>query len=229
MPQSRARTAICSAPLEWPSRPGLPTRNLSAPPEPAAGRLDRRADLGEIARGRGRGLADAGRRAVLAEHLAQRRAPFAGGDAGLGGGDRGRHDVVARPRAAACSVGEGAPRRRPRRGPRARPSGARSARPRRAGSTTMMAPSPAVSGEGSVSVKRLTPTTVCLAGLDAGRAARRCSRPARPSCSRWRRPRRPSRRSARARPGRRPSARRPCASTTGVPSKMSSYSSRSVS
>src|SRR5215217_7087592 len=26
MPMSRARTAICSAPLEWPSRPGLPTR-----------------------------------------------------------------------------------------------------------------------------------------------------------------------------------------------------------
>src|SRR2546423_1687999 len=26
MPESRARTAICSAPFEWPSRPGLPTR-----------------------------------------------------------------------------------------------------------------------------------------------------------------------------------------------------------
>src|SRR5665647_2863245 len=32
MPASRARTAICSAPLEWPSRPGLPTRNVSRRP-----------------------------------------------------------------------------------------------------------------------------------------------------------------------------------------------------
>jgi hypothetical protein len=28
MPASRARTAICSAPLEWPSSPGLPTRSF---------------------------------------------------------------------------------------------------------------------------------------------------------------------------------------------------------
>ena len=32
MPASRARTAICSAPLEWPSRPGLPTRILTRRP-----------------------------------------------------------------------------------------------------------------------------------------------------------------------------------------------------
>src|SRR5713101_4524234 len=32
MPASRARTAICSAPLEWPSSPGLPTRNLMRRP-----------------------------------------------------------------------------------------------------------------------------------------------------------------------------------------------------
>src|SRR5216683_3352578 len=32
MPASRARTAICSAPFEWPSRPGLPTRNFSRLP-----------------------------------------------------------------------------------------------------------------------------------------------------------------------------------------------------
>src|SRR3954465_6429560 len=31
-PASRARTAICSAPLECPSRPGLPTRKRSRPP-----------------------------------------------------------------------------------------------------------------------------------------------------------------------------------------------------
>src|SRR6516225_8403540 len=32
MPASRARTAICSAPLEWPSRPGLPSTNFSRRP-----------------------------------------------------------------------------------------------------------------------------------------------------------------------------------------------------
>ena len=32
MPESRAATAICSAPLEWPSRPGLATRNFGGPP-----------------------------------------------------------------------------------------------------------------------------------------------------------------------------------------------------
>ncbi len=32
MPASRARTAICSAPLEWPSSPGLPTRNVRRRP-----------------------------------------------------------------------------------------------------------------------------------------------------------------------------------------------------
>ena len=41
------------------------------------------------------GAADAGRRAVFAEGLAQRPAPFAGGDAGFGAGDGGRHDVGA--------------------------------------------------------------------------------------------------------------------------------------
>src|ERR1700727_2470491 len=35
MRASRARTAICSAPLEWPSSPGLPTRNLSRRPSPS--------------------------------------------------------------------------------------------------------------------------------------------------------------------------------------------------
>ena len=35
MPQSRARKAICSAPFEWPSRPGLPTRNFSRRPSRA--------------------------------------------------------------------------------------------------------------------------------------------------------------------------------------------------
>ena len=38
MPASRARTAICSAPLEWPSRPGLPTRIFSPRPSCSATR-----------------------------------------------------------------------------------------------------------------------------------------------------------------------------------------------
>ena len=37
MPASRAATAICSAPLEWPSRPGLPTRIRIGPPELTGG------------------------------------------------------------------------------------------------------------------------------------------------------------------------------------------------
>ena len=47
---------------------------------------------------------------------------------------------------------------------------ARSARPPPRGSTTSMAPSPADSGEGSVSVQRLTPTTICSPRLDAAQA-----------------------------------------------------------
>ena len=36
MPASRAATAICSAPLEWPSSPGLPTSSRTGPPSSAA-------------------------------------------------------------------------------------------------------------------------------------------------------------------------------------------------
>jgi len=32
MPASRAATAICSAPFEWPSRPGLATNSRGGPP-----------------------------------------------------------------------------------------------------------------------------------------------------------------------------------------------------
>ena len=99
----RARaTAICSAPLEWPSRPGLPTRNFSRRPSffdtrSTSARMSSRPSASlRMAR------ADAGRRAVFAERLAQRKAPFAGGDAGFGAGDRGRHDVAAAC-AAACA------------------------------------------------------------------------------------------------------------------------------
>ena len=96
MPQSRARTAICSAPLEWPSRPGLPTSSLMRRPSLAETRSTSARTSSRLASPvRGHGAADAGRRAIFAEDAAQRRAPFAGGDAGLGAGDRRLHDVAA--------------------------------------------------------------------------------------------------------------------------------------
>jgi hypothetical protein len=94
MPMSRARTAICSAPLECPSRPGLPTRIFEPAPERLATRVDllaQRSRSSAPARGR---LADAGRRAELAEGVAQRRGPLAGGRARAGGGERRGHDVL---------------------------------------------------------------------------------------------------------------------------------------
>ena len=96
MPESRAATAICSAPLLWPSRPGLPTSILSRRPRRAvAASTCSRTGANTSWRGRGAGTGDAGGRAVLAEHLAQGLRPLAGGDAGMGAGDRGRHDVAA--------------------------------------------------------------------------------------------------------------------------------------
>ena len=47
MPASRARTAICSAPLEWPSRPGLPDEDLDPAAEGLGHALDPVAQLGE--------------------------------------------------------------------------------------------------------------------------------------------------------------------------------------
>ena len=91
MPASRAATAICSAPLEWPSRPGLATSSLGGPPAIALTRSTTSAKPATRTDGTG----DAGRGAELAEHLAHRRAPLAGRAAGLGQGDRRRHHVVA--------------------------------------------------------------------------------------------------------------------------------------
>src|ERR1051326_2833913 len=130
MPASRARTAICSAPLEWPSSPGLPTRNFmrrpsffdtrpTSPPRRALApglcdpefhgspellrpAVDLAAQIVEPDRVVAHAAPDAGRRAVFAKTPAQHRAPLAGGDARLRAGDRGRHDVAAR----ACRAGE---------------------------------------------------------------------------------------------------------------------------
>ena len=68
--------------------------------------------------GAGGGLADAGGRPVLAERVAQRLRPLAGGDAGAGGGDRRRHDVLVVVGGDAGQLGERA----------SAPAGSRSAR-----------------------------------------------------------------------------------------------------
>ena len=110
---SRARTAICSAPLECPSRPGLPTRIFSRRPMRLADAVDLLAQLLErrrVARPGG-GLAHAGGRAELAERLAQRSGPLAGGGAGARGGERRLHDVPLAGRHLA--QGRRAPRRPP--------------------------------------------------------------------------------------------------------------------
>ena len=93
MPASRARTAICSAPLEWPSRPGLPTRKVSRRPS----FRDTRSTSARMSSRPPASLRIALPTPVGARYspkrLTQRPAPFAGGDAGFGAGDRGRHDV----------------------------------------------------------------------------------------------------------------------------------------
>ena len=121
-----------------------------------ARRPPRAARRGRASARRRGGLADAGRRAVAAEHLAQRARPLAGRRARARGGDRRDHQVLlgvlrrARPRASSaerrvdgCLVALGAPAAH----------APRSARASTAGSTTRMPPSAsAVSGESSVSV-----------------------------------------------------------------------------
>src|SRR5262249_28596537 len=72
------------------------------PPKLARDAVHFGADIVEAGDVVARGGADAGRRAVFAERLAQRPAPFASGDAGLGAFDRGRHDVAG---AAGCIPG----------------------------------------------------------------------------------------------------------------------------
>ena len=98
MPASRARTAICSAPLECPSRPGLPTRIFGRRPSCSCSRETSSRSSVELRVRRfvPAGLADAGGGAVAAEHLAQRARPLAGGGARARGGDRRDHQVLLR-------------------------------------------------------------------------------------------------------------------------------------
>ena len=74
---------------------GLADEELETAPERLAQPLDLLAQLGHLLATDCGGLADPGRGAVLAERLAERLRPLAGGGAGAGGGDRGRHDVLA--------------------------------------------------------------------------------------------------------------------------------------
>ena len=69
---------------------GLADEDLQPAPERLADALDLLAQLGSssVVAGAGGGLADAGRRAVLAEGVAQRRRPLAGRHARAGGRDR---------------------------------------------------------------------------------------------------------------------------------------------
>jgi hypothetical protein len=75
MPASRLATAICSAPLECPSSPGLPTRIFSVRPSASLTRATSSRSSSSAAGEAG--LADAGRRAVGAEDVAQRARPLA--------------------------------------------------------------------------------------------------------------------------------------------------------
>ena len=233
MPTSRARTAICSAPLECPSRPGLPTRIFIAPAERVGrrGRPRRAAPRARRRRRRpGARLADAGRRAVVAEDVAQRLRPLAGRHAGAGGGDRRGHDVlvvVAAPRAAARRARASTARRVALRAPLAQ---------RR----DLLGLDAGVDGEDPAvgALRRAARARSRVAVLPdddrarrprCGGSARGASRRAPPSCTA---PPRPRRRAPRRSPSRRARRRRSSAtrpSMTFEPSKMSGYSSRSVS
>ena len=79
---------------------GLADQERHSPPELARNAIDVGANVVEAADVVAHRLADAGRRAVFAEGFAQGPAPFAGGDAGFGAGDRRRHDVGAAGRGA---------------------------------------------------------------------------------------------------------------------------------
>ena len=72
----------------------MATSSRSGPAEPLRRGLDALAHGGELGGRRGRDRADAGRRPVLAEDLAERAGPFADRAAGLRQLDRGRHEVL---------------------------------------------------------------------------------------------------------------------------------------
>ena len=170
----------------------LADQELDAPAELCGNRIDGARTSSRPAPSRARPIAATPVGARYSPKIAaQTRAPFARRHARLGAGDRRLHDVAA-------FLGGATPARR------ALSSTALASRCSRQalscstcsasifGSTTMIAPSPAVSGDGSVSVQRVDADDDLLARLDAARRAPCCSRPAAASCSRSPRRRRPS-------------------------------------
>ena len=89
MPASRAATAICSAPFECPSRPGLATSSRGGPPGIARTLAATPASPDDPA---ATAETPVGAR-YSPKHFAHQRPPLAGGAAGAGEGDRGRHHV----------------------------------------------------------------------------------------------------------------------------------------
>ena len=195
MPTSRARTAICSAPLLWPSRPGLPTRIFSGRPSCSAS-----------ARTRLRTFAVAS----LAASLTRATTPVGARYSPKTARSASAHSPVVTPACARADRGRhhvGAGRERvAQRAQRGRH--VRAAAPRAEGAQALDllalgglvdAQDRALAGrreaEGSLSVKALTPTTVISPRLDRAQRAACATRPGAASCrrSRRRRPRRPSR------------------------------------
>ena len=173
MPASRAATAICSAPLECPSRPGLATSRRGGPPGRPLTRAATAASSSDRPPAAARRRSGPGtRRRPRAARRPTRRSCRRPGQR-----DRGRHDVV----------GPATPPPAARRAPRCTAGESRAARQaldvgdhlrldRRIDLEDRLVP--AQRGR-RVSVNRLTPTTTCSPGLDApGALGHRAHQPA---------------------------------------------------
>ena len=226
-----ARVAICSAPLEWPSRPGLPTSSFSRWPSLIDTRCDFAAQRVEIAgllagaAGRRRSARDI-RRIRRAAPRPIRRSSTPALAASIEAGMMFAPLLAAARKAASAALDA----RRVALA-RARPSRRAICSASASGEGTWIAPSPAVSGEGSLVGEAVDADHHLLAALDRLDPPRVGfdQLPLQFARSRSPRPRRPSRRSRRVRRSPRPSAPRPAARSSTLPSKMSPYSSRSVS
>ena len=222
MPASRAATAICSAPLLWPSRPGLATRKRGGPPAipftnsaTVASSPTRRPTAAFTPVG--------ARNSPNTSRSTPAHSPVV--PPALASAIDGSM-MLPSPAAASCRAASAASTAAWSREPRqARTSAINSVST--AGSTVRMLPGVS-RGDGSVSVKRLTPTTVCSpASMRRVRSAiDRTSRPFSSSTA-AKAPPRASTSCSSAQAASRSSAVR--ASTTCEPSNRSPYSSRSVS
>ena len=225
MPASRAATATCSAPLEWPSRPGLATSTRGGPPSIAAHRWATAASAVPL---------DARPAPAPPKPVGARNSPNTSRRAWA-------HSPVVTPAWAASMLGpmmftspDAATRRSSRaattrfesRAPRQRSRSATSSASV-SGSTRRIDSSPS-SGDGAVSVNSFTPTTVSsLASIWRTRSVWLATRRRFSSVIAAKAPPMASTSSSSACAASISSAVRP--STTTEPSKMSPYSSRSVS